>query len=330
MANNNLPPTPSTSLPYFVPRIVMIATYSQSTQTATTSTVNNFMQTDTSTFNTSATQTRPFQNSQSTQTFPQQNTQAIQTDIGLNENLTLYSTKSSSSTDLFDETVSINNFNTNRKRKSNKDHLSNKCSHTKQRKQVTFTQDQQNSSELLDKTIPIPETSPILESYEQQLQTFQSSQTFGTLGINSNASLVQPTSYHNEVQPMTTQQKAAMAQAALIIFFGESCTVTSIMKSVQPSHTQRLTELLDEHDLNVSQQGRSSPVSTSSYTIPRISHSTQSTTQTTTQQNANRQSYKVPNYYTDSYSSSDTRRVRRHKSHHHHKERKHPRKEDRK
>ena len=98
----NIPPTPSTSLPYFVPRIVMMATYSQSTQTPITSTVNNFMQTDTSTFTTSATQTRPFQNNQSTQTFPQQNTQAIQTDLGLNENLTLDSTDSSSSTDLFD------------------------------------------------------------------------------------------------------------------------------------------------------------------------------------------------------------------------------------
>ena len=135
MANNNVPPTPSTSLPYFVPRIVMMATYSQSTQTPITSTVNNFMQTDTSTFNTSATQTRPFQHNQSTQTFPQHNTQAIQTDLGLNENLTLHFTDSSSSTDLFDETMSINNFNSNRKRKSNKDHLSNKHSHTKQRKQ---------------------------------------------------------------------------------------------------------------------------------------------------------------------------------------------------
>ena len=56
MANNNVPPTPSTSLPYFVPRIVMIATYNQSTQTPITSTSNNVMQTDTSTFNTSATQ----------------------------------------------------------------------------------------------------------------------------------------------------------------------------------------------------------------------------------------------------------------------------------
>ena len=165
MANNNIQPTPSTSLPYFVPRIVMMATYSQCTQTPITSTVNNFMQTDTSTFNTSTTQTRPFQHSQSTQTFPQNNTQAIQTDIGRNENLTLHSTDSSSSTDLFDETVSINNFNSNRKRKSNKDNFSNKRSHTKQRKQVTFTQDQQNSSELSDKTIPMSETRTILESY---------------------------------------------------------------------------------------------------------------------------------------------------------------------
>ena len=178
MANNNVPPTPSTSLPYFVPRIVMMATYTQSTQTPITSTTNNFMQTDMSTFNTSATQTRPFQSNQTTQTYPQHNTQAIQTDLGLNENLTLDSTNSSTSTDVFDETVSINNFNSNRKRKSNKDHLSNKHSHTKQRKQVTFTQDQQNSSELSDKTIPMSEIRPILETYEQQLQTFQSSQTF--------------------------------------------------------------------------------------------------------------------------------------------------------
>ena len=257
MANNNVPPTPSTSSPYFVPRIVMMATYTQSTQTPIPSTVNNFMQTDTSTFNTSATQTQPFQNNQSTQTFPQQNTQAIQTDLGLNENLTLDSTKSSSTMDLFDETVSINNLNSNRKRKSNKDQLSNKHSHTKQRKQVTFTQDQQNSSELLDKTLSMSETRPILETYEQQLQTFQSSQTFGTLlqtfqssqtigtlNTKCDESLVQPTSYHNEVQPMTIQQKPAMAQAALINFFGESGTVTSIMNTVQPSHTQTLTELL--------------------------------------------------------------------------------------
>ena len=288
------------------------------------------MQTDTSTFNNSATQTRPFQSNQTTQTYPQHNTQAIQTDLGLNENLTLDSTDRSTSTDLFDETVPVNNFNSNRKRKCNKIQVSNKCSHTKQRQQVTFNQEQQNTSQLSDKTIPMSEISPILETYEQQLQTFQSSKTFETVGANCKQPLVQPTLYHNESQPMSTQQKAAMAQVALINFFGESGTVTSIMNTVQPSHTHTINELSDEHDLNVSQQGRSLTVSTQSYTIPCRSHSTQAATHTTMQQSTNRQSYRVPHYYTDSYSSSDTRRVKRHKTHKHHKERKHPRKDDRK
>ena len=184
----------------------MIATYTQSTQTPITSTINNFMQTDMTTLNTSATQTRPFQSNQTTQTYPQQNTKAIQTDLGLNGNLTLDSTDSSTSTDVYDENVSINNPSSNRKRKSNKDQPSNKRSHTKQRKQVTFTQVQQNSSELSDNTSPMSEISPILETYEQQLQTFQSSQSFETLGATCNQPLVQPTSYHNESLPMTTQQ----------------------------------------------------------------------------------------------------------------------------
>ena len=205
-----------------------------------------------------------------------------------------------------------------------------KHSHTKQRKQVTFTQDQQNSSELSDHTISTSEIRPILETYEQQLQTFQSSQTFETLGTDCNQPLAQSTSYHNENQPISTQQKAPMAQAALINFFGESGTVASIVNTVQPSHTQTLTELSDQTESNVSQQGRSLPVSTHSYTIPHISHSTQAATHTTTQQSTNRQSYRVPHYYTDSYSSSDTRRVRRHKTHNHHKERKHSRRDDRK
>ena len=124
------------------------------------------MQTDRLTFNTSASETRPFHSNQATQTFSQQNTQAIQTDLGLNENLTLDSTDSSTSTDILDEAVSINKYNSNRKRKSHKDHISNKHSSTKQRKQVSFPQDQQNSSELLDNNILTTETRPILETYE--------------------------------------------------------------------------------------------------------------------------------------------------------------------
>ena len=127
------------------------------------------------------------------------------------------------------------------------------------------------------------EISPILETYEQQLQTFHSSKTFETLGTNCTQPPVPPTIYHNESQPMTTHQRAALAQATLVNFFGESGTVTSILNRVEPSHTQTLIEVSDEQDLNISQQGRSLPVSTQTYTIPRISQSTQPTKHTTTQ-----------------------------------------------
>ena len=57
------------------------------------------------------------------------------------------------------------------------------------------------------------EITPILETYEQQLETFQTSQTFGTLTTDStainfsdaNQPLAQTVSYHNEIQPMSTQ-----------------------------------------------------------------------------------------------------------------------------
>ena len=184
----------------------MVATYDQSTQTRITSTINSYMQTDTFTLNTSATQTRPFQSKQTTQTYPQQNTQAIQTYLGLNGNLTLDSTDSSTSTDVYDENVSINNSSSNRKRKSHNERHPIKCSHNKQRKQVPFDQVQQNSSDVSDKTSPMSEISPILETYEQQLQTFQSSKTFETLGTNCTQPPVPATVYHNESQPMTTHQ----------------------------------------------------------------------------------------------------------------------------
>ena len=59
------------------------------------------------------------------------------------------------------------------------------------------------------------EIMPILETYEQQLETFQMSQTFGTLTTDSrpinfsdtNQPLAQTVSYHNELQPMSTQQR---------------------------------------------------------------------------------------------------------------------------
>ena len=149
----------------------------------------------------------------------------IQKDHRFNENLALDSTDSSTSTDVLDEAVvSINKLNSNRKRKTHKDHISNKHSSTKQRKKVSFAKDQQNSSELSDNNISMTEITPLLETYEQQLETFQMSQTFGTLTTDSrvvnfsdtNQPLAQTVSYHNEIQQMSTQQKAVMAQAALI------------------------------------------------------------------------------------------------------------------
>ena len=127
------------------------------------------------------------------------------------------------------------------------------------------------------------------------------SQTFGSLTTDNrtiNQPLTETVSYNNELQPMSTQQRAVMTQATLINFFGESGTVSSIMNKVQPSHTQTLTEQSNQPELNISenQQGTSLPVSTHSYTIPHITHSrrTATNTNTTTQQNCNRQSYRVP------------------------------------
>ena len=179
----------------------------------------------------------------------------------------------------------------------------------------------------MDNNISTSEIRPILETYEQQLQTFQTSQTF-----EIDQPLAQTVSCHNELQPMSTQQRAAMAQVALINLFGEAGTVSSIMNTVQPSHTQTSTEHSDNSQLNIleNQQGMSSPVSTHSYTIPHLTHSRQTNSDTTMQQSCNRQSYRVPQYYTDSHSYSDRRRVRRQNTNHHHKDREHPRKDDRK
>ena len=139
MANNNVSPTSTTPILSFVPRIVMMATYTQCTQTPIISATNNFTQTDRSTLITSATQTKTFQTTQGTQTFPQQNTQAIQTDHRLNETLALDSTDSSTSTDILDEgVVSINKPSSNSKRKTHKDHISNNHSCHQTKKESKF------------------------------------------------------------------------------------------------------------------------------------------------------------------------------------------------
>ena len=105
---------------------------------------------------------------------------------------------------------------TQTERETHKDHSSDNQSSSKQRKKVSFLQDQQNSPQLSDNNISMTEITPILETYGQQLETFQTSQTFGTLTTDSrsitfpdtNQPWAQTVSYHNEFQPMSTQQRA--------------------------------------------------------------------------------------------------------------------------
>ena len=72
MANNNISPTSTTSIPSFVPRIVMMATYTQCIQTPIILVTNNSIQINRSTLNTTSTQTKSFQTARVTQTSPQQ------------------------------------------------------------------------------------------------------------------------------------------------------------------------------------------------------------------------------------------------------------------
>ena len=294
MANNNIS-TPSTPpVPTFVPRIVMIATYTQQTQMSIIISTSSTVQTDTQTLHNTSTQTKTFQTTQATQTSPPQNSRAVQTDHMVNDISAIDSTDSSTSTDILDETVvSINQPNSNRKKKIHKDHSSDNRAPTKQRKRVSFLEDQQNSPKLLVNNISITEITPILETYGQQLETVQTSQTsFETLATHSwsinspdtSQSLAQMISYHHEFKPMSSQQRAAMAQAALINFFGDFGTVSSIMQMVQPSQSQTLAEqpnqLTTDSEVMVSNnhQGMSLPNSTqhqnsynnSPYTIPHI------------------------------------------------------------
>ena len=85
---------------------------------------------------------------------------------------------------------------------------------------------------------------------------------------------------------MSSQQRASMAQATLIKFFGELGTISSIIHTVQPSQTQNSTEQSNQPELKISnnQQGMSLPISThqTSYTIPHITHSRRTSTNTNT------------------------------------------------
>ena len=145
-----------------------------------------------------------------------------------------------------------------------------------------------------------------MRAYGEQLETVQTSQTSSnTLDTNSwpiyfpdtLQPLAQTIPHHNEFQPMSSQQRAAMAHAALINFFGESGTISNILQMVQPSQPQNLSEqshqLTSDFQVMVSdnKQGMSLETSTQHqssynnsqnipYTIPHISHSRRKSTDT--------------------------------------------------
>ena len=118
MANNNISGSSTPSLPTFVPRIVMLATYTQQTQMPIIISTSSLVQADTQTLNNTSTQTKTIWARQNS---PPQNSRAVQTDHMLNDTLPIESTDSSTSTDISDKAVvSINQPNSNRKRHTKK------------------------------------------------------------------------------------------------------------------------------------------------------------------------------------------------------------------
>ena len=123
MANNNI--SIASSMPTFIPSIVMIATWQ--TQTPYITSTSATVQTDTQTCHTNSAQTSQ-QTSWATQTVPSQSSTAIQTELKTTDISTIDSTDSSTPTEVSNEMVESTTLtNWNRKRKiDNKDHGSNK------------------------------------------------------------------------------------------------------------------------------------------------------------------------------------------------------------
>ena len=113
MASNNVSTTSTPSVPTFVPRTVMIPTYTQQTQMPIIISTSSTVQTDTQTLHNNLTQTKTFQTTQATQSSPPQN--STKTDHMTNDTPTIDSTDSSASTEVSDEAVvSVNSNNSNR------------------------------------------------------------------------------------------------------------------------------------------------------------------------------------------------------------------------
>ena len=241
-------------VPIFVPRIVMVATYTQDTQThSITASVST--QTDSNLLNTHATQTNQITSrNEQTQTFPALTSILIQTENTPTQNTSVTDVIDNSSPELdnLEETQQLPRYNSSRKRKNYST-----CDKQKQEKKVRFGK---NKSKVPTNTITRPE-SPVIDLTQQETIPFdflqehtQSLETFSTsepLLINiqdidistvqpMNIEQPQPIQHPTTFQQMSSQQRAALTYAALINFFGNAGTVGTIMQTVQ--QTQQQTE----------------------------------------------------------------------------------------
>ena len=352
-------------VPIFVPRIVMVATYTQDTQThSITASVST--QTDSNLLNTHVTQTNQIiSRNEQTQTFPAVTSISIQTENTLTHNTSVSDVADDSSPELdnLEETQQLSRDNSSRKRKNHG------SSHKqKQKKKVRFGKDKQNKSKVTTNTITRPE-SPVIDLTQQEIIPFdflqepsQSLETFSTseplliniqdidisTGQPMNIQQPQPIQHPTPFQQMSSQQRAALTNAALINFFGNAGTVSTIMQTVQQTQqqteqytlgtnvipTEQYQQLLQvvatdrqeesgmsnslditqqNNSLDITQQNTTQSEQQISHIQPPISTPTSTitnSTPTTTQSDYTRQSYRVPSYYANSLSYVNSRRRR--------------------
>ena len=160
--DNNVSST--SPIPIFVPKIVMVATYTQDTQThSITASVST--QTDSNSLNTHTTQTNHITSSnEHTQTSPALTSISIQTENPSTQNTLVPDVIADSSpeVDNFEETQQLSRHNSSRMRKNH----STSDKH-KQEKKVRFGKDKKKKSKVATNTIMRPE-SPVIDLTQQE------------------------------------------------------------------------------------------------------------------------------------------------------------------
>ena len=215
-----------------------------------------------------------------------------------------------------------------------------------------------------------------LQQNTQSLETFSTSEPLLINIQDIDISTVQPMNieqaqhiqHPTPFQQMSSQQRAALTNAALINFFGTSGTVSTIMQTVQQTQqqteqytlgtnfipTEQSQQLLpvvatdseedsgtsnsldstnQDNSQDTAQQNITQPTSQISHTQTPTSTLTSTSTitnptPTTTHSDYTRHSYRVPSYYANSLSYVNSRRRRRTHTQTQNKERKHKMNDD--